>query len=112
MVGGVSKALRRLEIEPTHAWVVWILSLMIPSVSLGGNLLLLAFEVDSGVSMILGFLGVMAPLVIGFALAVRVDRVPLWVRLLWASLPPPIVAIQGVAFALVAVMTLGPPLGA
>lgn len=112
MVGGVSKALRRMEIEPTHAWVVWILSLMIPSVSLGATLLFLAFDVDSAVSMILAFLGVLAPLVIGFALAVRVDRAPLWVRLLWASLPWPIVAIQVVVFAVLGVITLGPPVGA
>ena len=100
----------RMEIEPTHAWVVWILSLMIPSVSLAGNLLLFAWEAVSGLGMILGLLGVLAPLVIGFAMAVRVDRAPLWVRLLWASLPWPIVAIQVVVFAVMVVMTMGPPL--
>lgn len=109
---GISRAVLRREIEPTHAWVVWVLSLMLPSVSLGGSLLLLAWESVSGLGMILGLLGVLAPLIIGFALAVRVDRAPLLVRLMWASLPWPIAAIQVVAFALVAVMTLGPPIPA
>lgn len=112
MAGGVSEALRRMEIEATHAWVVWILSLTIPSVSLAATMFLLASEAVFGVSMVLGFVGVLAPLVIGFALAVRVDRAPLWVRLLWASLPWPIVAIQVVVFVVLAVVTLGPPVGA